>query len=876
MKDPHSGTVIRPKARPFTGDVYRCEVERPKKIENPVTATIDEQQVTVERGTTILEAARRLGIYIPHYCYHPDLSIVASCRLCLVEVEKAPKLMPACSTPLAEGQVIHTKSEKARHARNMQMELLLVNHPLDCPVCDQGGHCQLQRYSMDYGSDDTRFRFPKRVFPKPDLGPFIDLERNRCILCTRCIRFLDEVAGNAELEVMARGNTAYIGTFMEQPLKGEFAGNTIDLCPVGSLTDKVFRFRARIWELDATPSVCPHCAVGCSLTLDTRQRTHELVRITPRTNRLVSGRWICDKGRFGFDYVNNKDRARTPLVKKNDTLVHPDGTDVIDLIAGQWKAIRDQHGGEALAGLISPRQSNETLYLFQRLFRKVLGSNNIDHRLDHIFLDNEDAYIHSVRLGALNDPIHAVQGASAIFLMGSDLPNELPILNLQIRRLVRQGTKLLVPHRRGTGYHDLAAQHCIYEPGTETAFLAGLFLSLVREKKIDIPPELQSTFAGFDCVAAAERSGVGLGVLRDLARRLMVASSVTLVLGEESWSAPDGIRIVRGLANIARLIGLHDGRRVGINLLLSHSNSRGAYDMGVYPHLGPGLVPVKTEGKNTHRILRGAAEGEIKSLFIVGEDLLARYPDRDLAKEALNRAEFVVVADTFVHETAQAADVFLPVATFCESEGTYTNVAGHVQRVERALVPLSGSAPAWRLMHVLAQRLGAECDLANPAAVFEVLTQEVKPYEGMTWDGLGECGLAAQPEAEGTIFGSEAGEYLPFEISPDHAPSESGLVLQRGRLLFDRSGDASRTPALVARGEPCEARLSPKDVAALGISTDKPIVVESPGGRVTIPFTVDESVPTGSIVILGDYDDVGLNRLTSRGSYRVRVSQEVL
>jgi NADH-quinone oxidoreductase subunit G len=821
-----------------------------------------------------LEAARQLGIYIPHYCYHPELSIVASCRLCLVEIEKTPKLMPACSTPLADGQVIHTQSEKARRARNLQMELLLVNHPLDCPICDQGGHCQLQRYSMDYGADDTRFRFPKRVFPKPDLGPFIDLERNRCILCTRCTRFLDEVAGDAELEVMSRGSDSYIGSFMERSLKGEFTGNIIDLCPVGSLTDKVFRFRARVWELKATPSVCPYCAVGCSVLLDTQQRTHQLLRITPRANMSVNGEWICDKGRFGFDYVNCKDRARTPLVKRNNTLARPDGTDVIDLIVGQWKAIRDQHGANALAGLISPRQSNETLYLFQRLFRNLIESNNIDHRLDHVFLDNDDAYLDSVRIGALNDPLREVRGASTIFLIGSDLPNELPILNLQVRQRLRKGAELLVAHRRGTRYNNLAEECCIYNPGTETAFLAGLFLALLHEKNVEVPQALRSTFDGFNCAAAAERCGVGLSTLEKLARSLMGTSSATILLGEEAWSAPDGIQIVRGLANIARLTGLRDDRRVGINLLLPHSNSRGASDMGVYPHLGPGLVPVKPEGKNTHCILRGAAEGEIKSLFIVGEDLLARYPDRDLAAEALSRAEFVVVADAFVHETARAADVFLPTATFCESEGTYTNLAGQVQRAGRALAPLPGSAPAWRLIQVLAQRLGADWNMVNPADVFAALTRDAMPYNGMTWDGLEDGGLATSPEQDGSIFALEGGRYLAFEISPAEIPREAGHYLQRGRLLFDRAGDASRTPALVQRSDPCEARLSPADAAELELSTGKPIAVESRGGRVTIPFTVDAGVPTGSVAVLGDFDDVGLNRLTSRGAYRVRISQE--
>ncbi|HOE09890.1 MAG TPA: NADH-quinone oxidoreductase subunit NuoG [bacterium] len=853
MKDPHRGTVIHPRARPFAGDAYAEEPKRPESFRKPVTATIDGQSVTVEAGTTILQAAQILGIYIPHYCYHPALSIVASCRLCLVEVEKSPKLVPSCSTPVGEGQVIFTRSDKAKRAREQQMQLLLINHPLDCPVCDQGGHCQLQRYSMDYGTDDSRYRFPKRTFPKPNLGPFIDLERNRCILCTRCVRFLEEIAGNAELAVMKRGNDSLIGTFLERPLHGEFSGNTIDLCPVGSLTDKVFRFRARIWELEAKPSVCPHCAVGCNILLDSRRRTHELLRITPRTNPDVNGPWICDKGRFGFDFVNSRLRVRSPLVKRDGELKPPaDGMDVIEYIVAQWKAIRDRHGPGALAGLISPRKTNESLYLFQRFFRKVIGSGNIDHRMDRVGLEDEDGYLYSIRIGARNDPVGEVRKAETIFILGSDLPNELPILNLQIRQRLRHGATLLVAHHQGGSYRDLAARYCAYHPGAEMDFLAVLFFLLVQEKNVGFPGSLIETYRDFNSAAVANRCGVAMEALQNLARALANASNATLLLGEEAWAGADGIQTVRAFADMARAMGLFNENDVGINLLLRHSNSRGAIEMGVLPHLGPGLSPADPKGKNTHRILQAAAHGELKSLFILGEDLIARYPDRALAEDALKRADFVVVADTFVHDTARAAHVFLPIATFDEIQGSYTNVSGKIQQAERVLVPLSGTATPLQLLQALARRFGAEWDTLTPPAVFDILRRESHP--------------ALPP--------NKMADYLPFQIRTENTEPVEGLCLQRGPLLFDRTGDVIRTPALSARSQPCTARLSPEDVGTLGLSAENSIVVESPGGRVTIPFIMDKNTPSGSVVILGEYDDLGINRLTSRGNSRVRIIQE--
>jgi NADH-quinone oxidoreductase subunit G len=250
-----------------------------------ITLTIDGQKVTVPQGTIIFEAIRTLGKTVPHYCYDRDLSIVASCRLCFVEIEKVPKLQPSCSTPVNEGMVVYTNSEKVLEARRMQMEFLLVQHPLDCPVCDQGGECKLQDYSLKHGTEDSRFRFEKRTYPKPDIGSLIDLERNRCILCSRCVRYMDEIAGSQELALVARGNDTYISTFMDEPLKNEFAGNTIDLCPVGALTSKVTRFRTRVWELRDKPSVCTLCSVGCNINLQYRNRTHEILRVVPRGKR---------------------------------------------------------------------------------------------------------------------------------------------------------------------------------------------------------------------------------------------------------------------------------------------------------------------------------------------------------------------------------------------------------------------------------------------------------------------------------------------------------------------------------------------------------------------------------------------------------------
>ncbi len=878
IKNPHTGTVIRPKAHPFAGDAARRRREESKKITDPVTCTINDQEVTVQKGTTIFEACCQAGIYVPHYCYDPDLTIVASCRLCLVEVEKVPKLVPSCSTPVAEGNVILTDSEKVVEARNWQMELLLNNHPLDCPVCDQGGHCQLQRYSMDYGTDDTRFRFPKRVFPKPDLGPLIDIERNRCILCSRCVRFMDEIAGNAELEVMARGNDSYIGTFQEQPLENEFAGNTIDLCPVGCLTDKVFRFRARVWELRPIASVCPHCAVGCSVEIEGRKRNHELLRVTPRRNDEVNGRWICDKGRFGYDFVNSKERAKLPLVKRDGVLKNQNGVNPVDLTVDKLKAIQSEHGGQAIAGLAEANLPNEALYAFQKLLRDALGSNNLDHRTEYAGVNHDDGYLTSLRLGATNDPLDEVEGADAILLIGSDLPNELPILNLKLQQRLKGAhpARLLVAANRGGEYERHASEYIRYRPGTEGAFAAVLLSAVIAAKQADVPGELAALIEKIDVQSCLGQCDLAWDAVEKIASAMANAEHPTILIGEELWSSVDGSNTVAILSDVARVLGILHEDRIGINLLLPESNSRGAVDMGVLPHLGPGLAPVENPGKGTAEILKAAANGEIKALILLGTNLLCRYPDRALAQAALEKTEFVLVIDAFKHETVEMADVFLPISQYSEYEGTFTNVSGRVQRAQAALAPLPGTAIPTRVLQVLAQRLGSDVPEKQPNELFAELASVVASYGQMTWDGILGDGLDQDVSKSG-IFAEAGGRFAAFDAPapPSLGPDGYPLRLIRGRKLWDQSKWVRYTPALVERSEMdggISVILSPADAQKSGIEDGAEVTVAAPTASLRAKVSINSIAPEGCAVLPGSYDAIAANELCNEGATHVRLT----
>jgi len=839
-----------------------------------VTVVIDGIKTSVGKGTTIIEAARGLGIEIPHYCYDPDLSIVASCRLCLVEIEKVPKLQPSCSTPVNEGQIIFTHSDKVLDARRQQMEFLLVQHPLDCPVCDQGGECKLQEYSLKHGFEDTRFRFPKRVLPKPDIGPFIDLERNRCILCSRCVRFMDEIAGEAEFVLVGRGNGTHISTFQDQPLKNEFAGNTIDLCPVGALTSKITRFRTRVWELKNTASICSLCSVGCNVLIQHRNRTHEVLRLVPSYNAVVNGRWLCDIGRFGFDQFNSPERAREPMLKKEGGDTEPvSWATAVQHIIERLKSIVVSQGPGAVAGIIGPRAGNETLFLFQRFFRDLLKSNHIDHRTDRVARENDDGFITSLALGAANQPFAEIKTASVILLIGSDLPNELPILHLQIRERARKGAKVISTHFRPTRLDKICSTALRYRPGTEFAFVTALVHAVAEQKGIPLPPEFRSVDHPRDFHFLLNHCGVSENGFQELIQVLCSGERFTLLLGESAYAAPEGTEIVKTVAALCRLLSTSNDNSLPFSLLLPYANSRGAADMGCYPHRKPGYLPVDAPGKNTTQILQGCIDGSLQALFLFHTDLIEEYPERDLVQKALENVPFLVVADAYRFETAAFAEVFLPLSVYTEEDGTYTNLAGRVQRAEKALPQLPGTLAGYQVLLALGERWGADWQQIPPATVFEQIARSAAPYQGLSWETIGREGTQippVNPQILNTIPGEVDFSALAVETK---TPGEFPIRWVRGKFLFDCSGEKRFAPALVQRSEPCRAEMHPQDAVAHGLQAGTPITLVGEKGSVTLPLVISTEAWSGHIIIVGGYDGVPLNGIVVAQAPWVKIQQ---
>ncbi|MEW6234999.1 MAG: NADH-quinone oxidoreductase subunit NuoG [Candidatus Omnitrophota bacterium] len=824
--------------------------------------TIDGRKVSAEPGVMLIEAARQAGIDIPYYCYDPDLTIVASCRLCLVEIEKVPKLVPSCSTPVDEGQVVYTQSEKVLDARKMQMEFLLVQHPLDCPVCDQGGECKLQDYSRKYGTDDSRFRFPKRTFPKPDLGPFIDIERNRCILCSRCVRFMDEIAGNAELAIVERGNRAYISTFLDKPLVNEFAGNTIDLCPVGALTSKVTRFRGRVWEFASTPSIASLSSCGSNLYLQRRERTHEIMRILPRENGEVNHRWISDIERFGFDRFNSPHRQRSPKVKnEKDEWEEISWGKAVSRIVATLKETIQSHGNGAVAGIIAPRQSNETLFLFQQFLRELAGTNHIDHRTEHELSENDDGFLTSFALGAANQPFQEIQEAETILLVGSDLPNENPILHLRARTQTKRGATLYSAHSRTTRLDKDCARTLLYRPGSDSYFLWGL-LTAVRQAK-----EIDSTA---DFAVITQETGIAENDYRTLAKVLCESKRAAILLGETAFALAGGSETVRIAAELAKLLQTENQNILPMSLLLPHFNSRGAADMGCYPHRGPGYAPIPSPGKNTTQILEACAEGSIKALLLFNTDILNEYPNRRLVQKALDAVPFLLAADAFHYQTADCADIFLPLSVYTEEDGTYTNLAGRVQRAQLALPQLEGTLSGMQVLLALGEKWGSGWKQVRAPKIFEMAAKAASPYQGLTWDGLGEQGKIAKPTVP-AMFKDSSAVQLGVPSAKAHPPQEYPLRWMRGRFLFDTDGDKRFAPPLVKRAEPCAANLHPADAQRLGIAEGDKIKIIGEIGEIELPARISTAALPGAISVLGRYDGLALNGIASEKSPWVKV-----
>ena len=781
-----------------------------------VTITIDGRDHRVAAGSLLIQAAQDRGTYIPRFCWHPRMNPVGMCRMCLVEVEgpRGTMLTTSCTMRVNDGMVVHTKSETVKKAQEGVLEFLLINHPLDCPVCDRAGECPLQDQTMAYGPGESRFVEEKRHFPKPiPISDLVMLDRERCILCARCTRFSDEISGDPLIEFTERGTTTQVLTFPDEPFASYFSGNTVQICPVGALTATPYRFRARPWDLEAVESTCPHCSVGCRVSVQASR--NEVLRFLGVDSDAVNHGWLCDKGRFGFEHINSARRLSAPQVKDEDgEQREASWSEALDAAAGRLGEIIADRGGDVVAGLGGARSTNEEAYAFGKLLRSVIGTGHIDSQL----ADGIDAQL--VAGIAPRGVIDDLERARAILVWGPDLKEELPVLYLRVRRAAAElGAALVVIHPRRTGLDDVASQVIHYRPGSG-------------------PDVLRRLIAGDGDMADA--------------RAALSEGPVVAIIGRSGLT--EDPRLAEAVAAFAR--DLPDSTILPV---LRRGNAHGALDMGLSPDLLPGRVSaldaggrnalaehwgqVPNPGRDAAGIIEGLEAGIIKAVILLGSDPAADFPEPQRAEAALEKADLVVSIDLFPNASNADADVVLAALGFSEVEGTVTNLEGRAQKVNR-LVPGPGQArPTSEIIEELARRLGGSIGATTAAAIAAEIAAVAPAYADIAWDDLawgpGRDGTVVDDNAPGTLA------YVPVDAGP---PTRGGeMVLHLGRVLYDHGTAVAEGPSLARLAPAPAAYLHPDDAGRIGVEAGSAVLLTGSAGEAELAVVLDDGLVPGTV-----------------------------
>jgi NADH-quinone oxidoreductase subunit G len=818
-----------------------------REIRNAVTLVVDGREVTAPEGTMLVDAAKQGDIEIPVFCYEPKLGEpVGACRMCLVEIEGMPKLQTACSTPVRDGMVVYTQTDRVQVAQNAVVEFLLVNHPLDCPVCDKGGECPLQDIALGWGPGKSRFTDPKRHFQKPlELSPLIAIDRERCILCYRCVRFSQEVAEDEQLQLLERGDKTFVGTFDERPYIAPFHGNIIELCPVGALTSYTYRFRARPWDIEQAGSICTLCPSQCNVGFTVRDE--RVLRVNARDNGEVDDGWLCDKGRFAFQMFNSAERITQPMVRAGDGSLSPISWE--EAVKRVADGFRD--AGERAAALVGGGTSNEEGWLVQRIARAA-GSSNIDcspNAVDPGLLGELARADHGARMADLDH-------ADAILVVGVDPLHEMPILDLRIRKAVRRSrAKLMVASERPTALDGGAEEAIRYAPGEAASFLRTLAGALGEEDYDADGP--------FKEEAAA------------VAKSLRDAPDQAIVWGERLWRSPGAVQALH-----ACMHSLEMHKRIGPGLLEvpEESNTRGLREAGCLPGAGPGLEPTDA-GRGSAAIKDGLAAHELGTMLLVNSDPVRSHPDSEGWRKALS-GSFVVAIASFEDESTRLADLVIPAETHAEKEGTVTHPEGRLQRLRRNVPLPEGMIGGWRFLDAVAAELGVGVDPEAPADVFAALTSEVPFYEGLTYEEIGGKGVRWGDRPAGQAWtpaapseGASAGRPTPPGV-PAAAPSTdaSGLVLGTYRDLW-AADVTKRNPALRFLMPNQKLELAAKDADGLELAHGDEVTVSVNGHSVEATVAIRERMRPGAAFLIEGTDEGNANVLANGVPQRIQVAK---
>jgi NADH-quinone oxidoreductase subunit G len=806
---------------------------------NWISFEIDGKEVRAPEGAMLVDAAKHGDVEIPFFCYEPKLGQpVGACRMCLVEIEGIPKLQTSCSTAVRDGMVVNTTSDRVKHAQNAVVEFLLVNHPLDCPVCDKGGECPLQDISYGWGAGRSRFIEPKRHFKKPlELSPLVAIDRERCILCYRCVRFSQEVAEDYQLVFLERGDHTFVGTHDGRPYVAPFTGNIIELCPVGALTSRAYRFRARPWDVENAGSICTMCPSQCNVELTLRDDA-KVVRVLARDNEEVDDGWLCDKGRFGYQSFRSDRRLTAPMVRDGGFLREVSWERALDEATALL-----QKSGERTVAIVGGAATNEEGFLVQHLLREGLGSPHVDSRAAGRL---SASHARSLARPDLSAKVSDIDHAGAILVFDTELVDEAPILDLRVRKAVRRnGARLVVMSSRPSTLDPNSVAALRFAPGAAEAALAALASALgsARASSASLDEMARGARAseGFrPGAAAAPRSGNGSdpagAAVRAAADVLRDAGDVVVLWGERVASGERGGEAIEALLALAGATGLADREESGMIEIPSRANGRGLREVGCLPNLGPGFEDASGEGMSAAEL--GAAD-DVGALLLL---------EADQPPATLERADAVIAVAGFADEgLAEHADVVFPAETYAQKEGTVTHPDGRLQRVRQALGHGHGLRPSWQLLEELCGRLGAGTGAFTAPMVTALLTEAVPFYAGITLDEIGGLGFRWQ---EG-----EAAKALRAEDDSDAALSEppaarGGLHAVSVPTLWS-GPETEHSPSLRFLHLRARVEISVEDARRAGVDDGDEVRVTISGQAAEATAAVRTGVPTGSVFLIG-------------------------
>lgn len=870
-----------------------------------VKLTIDNKEVEVRPGSTILEAAQKAGIKIPTLCYQSGLSSVGACRICLVKVKDRPGLITSCTTEARGGTEIITKDEEIVEARRLMVELILSEREHNCLICEKNGDCELQDLVYQLGIDNIRFPVNKRVEKREDSSQVILRDPNRCILCGRCVRACSEITVQDVLDFAERGGKTFIAAGLDEKLAETdcvSCGACVQDCPTGALTEKLARFQGRSWEFRKVETTCPYCGVGCQIELNIKN--DRIVKVYGVDNGSPNRGHLCVKGRFGLDYVHHQDRLTNPMIKKKGRFVEASWEEALDLVAHRFRELKDEYGSDSLAGLSSAKCTNEENYLFQKFVRVCFANNNVDHCARLCHASTVAALGRVFGSGAMTDSIKGWEKSDVVLVTGSNTTEAHPVIGYYLKHLVTyHGLKLIVIDPRAIELTKYAKIWLRQKNGTDVAWINGLMNVIIQEGLYheEFVENRTENFARFKKIVSKYTPQKVEGITGIPKEKLIAAarmyasgkrSSIVFSMGITQHTT--GTDNVLSLANLAMLCGNIGREGTGVNPLRGQNNVQGACDLGALPNVYPGYQKVTDkqirekfekawevrlspkEGLTVVEIIEAAKDSIIKGLYIMGENPMLSDPNLNNVRKGLESLDFLVVQDIFLTETARMADVVLPGVSFAEKDGTFTNTERRVQRVHQAIPEIGNSRQDWQIILELSKRMGYLMDYNSPAEVMEEIASLTPIYGGICFARLGREALqwpCPGPEHPGTPylhkdkFTRGRGLFTPIDyIPPAELPDEEyPFLLSTGRILYH-----FHTGSLSRRSKPLDSiapegflELNPADAERLRIKDGDWINVSSRRGKVKTKVRITERVDERAVFMSFHFAESAANFLTN-------------